>query len=284
MSSRKTNHYFGVGKSSGIVPADANLLGFIVVNEKLKRAKKDKIPFQYIERMPNWQKEATYEENNVIGRFEPMLSYSNSGNGTFDVVCIYVAEASYPLPLDQASEERQLKQQIKAYNKKNRINAINELLSGQSVGTTLDNFVREGTTEARKLVNKYLKNVYDPQPKPKSPWTIQYIESLVSKLKSLVFPQYDGTFAPPNKVLFNAGDLFIDYPVVVKSINVEHEGPFSIENMMPMTYKITLSCSTNYPLYQAISGSKVYSGTEGSAVFAQKKFSAMNSSILERDF
>jgi hypothetical protein len=284
MSSRKTQDYFGIGKGSGIVPANANLLGFIVVNERLRRRKLDKIPFQYLERMPNWQKEANYEENVTIGRFEPMLTYSNSTSGTFEIVCIYVAEASYPTPLEQGTLERQLKNQIKGYNKKNKLEAIEEIKNGKSVVNVVDDFLKEGTTEARKLIDKYLRDVYSPQAKPKSHWTAQYIDSLVVKLKSLVFPQYDGNFSPPNKVLFNAGDLFVDYPLVIKSINVEHEGPFRIDNMMPMTYKITMSCVTNYPLYQALSGSRIYSGVEGSAVFAQKKFSAMKSSILEEDF
>jgi hypothetical protein len=281
---KKTQDYFGLGKGSGIVPANANIFGFVIVNDRLRRKKNDKIPFQYVEKMPSWQKEASYEENVIMGRFEPIQTYSNSSSGQFEIVLIYVAEASRPKAVDQKTLERELKKDITSYNKKLSQQGIDDLSSGKKLDNLVQNFSRDSDAYARKKINNYFDTIYNPKAEPKTPWTVEYIESLILKLKSLVFPQYDGRFTPPNKVLFNAGDLFVDYPLIIKTITVDHDGPFQIKNMMPMTYKVTLSCVTNYPLYQAVSATRVYSGVEGNRIFAQKKFSTMNSGILTNDY
>ena len=50
-----------------------------------------KIPFQYIEKIPAWQKGATYNEDNVIGRFEPIPVYSHSNAQQIKLELIYHA-------------------------------------------------------------------------------------------------------------------------------------------------------------------------------------------------
>lgn len=67
-------------------------------NEKftLRRARGNlfepiRIPFQYIEKIPNWQKSASYSEDNVIGRYEPIPVYSHSNAQSIKVDLMYHA-------------------------------------------------------------------------------------------------------------------------------------------------------------------------------------------------
>ena len=53
-----------------------------------------KIPFQYMEKIPPWDKSANYaSEDAIIGRFEGMNVYSNSSSQDLSVNLIYHAEA-----------------------------------------------------------------------------------------------------------------------------------------------------------------------------------------------
>lgn len=52
-----------------------------------------RVPFQYIETIPDWKKSANYTEyNEIIGRFEPLNVYNNSGPQDFTIILHYQAE------------------------------------------------------------------------------------------------------------------------------------------------------------------------------------------------
>lgn len=52
-----------------------------------------KIPFQYIKEIPSWSKGATYSEENVMGRYEPLYMYSYSNGQSFKLDLIYHAQS-----------------------------------------------------------------------------------------------------------------------------------------------------------------------------------------------
>lgn len=102
-------------------------------------------------------------------------------------------------------------------------------------------------------------------------WTLKNIERFIFQLKSLTFPQYDGYYNPPIKMLFNIGNIYVDVPVVITSISVEEPGPFEIISMRGMMKKVTLEMRTSYPSWQAISAVQVWTADSGS-VFARQEF------------
>lgn len=54
-----------------------------------------KIPFQFMEKVPDFNKSANYQENgDIIGRFEPIDIYSNSGPQNISLEIMYSAEGS----------------------------------------------------------------------------------------------------------------------------------------------------------------------------------------------
>ena len=106
-------------------------------------------------------------------------------------------------------------------------------------------------------------------------WTLDAIERYAFQLKSLVFPQYDGGFSPPCKVLFNLGNMFVDVPLVVKSVTVEDQNPLDLATMRSMLKKITLECKTSYPSWQAISAVQVWTADSG-AVFGKQDFKKLS--------
>jgi len=59
-------------------------------------------------------------------------------------------------------------------------------------------------------------------------WNLPNIDRFILQLKSLVFPQYDGKFSPPVKMLLNIGSIYIDVPVVIKNITVEETAPYEL--------------------------------------------------------
>jgi hypothetical protein len=95
----------------------------------------------------------------------------------------------------------------------------------------------------------------------KSMWTIEQIARISAKIESLVYPQYDGKFSPPRYCLLNIGAIFIDFPIIITSVNVQHLPPYSTRDLTPMRRNITLECTSFYPLYQAIGSDSIINYT-----------------------
>ena len=192
-------------KTGKSIPANAEIWGLKILdwddsfaNRMSEYTTPDlKIPFQYLEQIPNWDKGANWSEvNDVVGRYEGMLIYANSNAQDINLSLTYHAE----------SERND---------------------SG---------------------VNTY--------------WTLENIEMITKRLQSLVYPQYDGRFAPPNKVLLNIGNIWRNVPLVIKQVNVEYQNSsgnaFDIKTGLPMLRKISVSCRTSYPMWQGIGSMSVY--------------------------
>jgi len=113
----------------------------------------------------------------------------------------------------------------------------------------------------------------------KSPWTIEQIARISAKFESLVYPQYDGKFSPPRYCLLNIGAIFIDFPVIVTSVNIQHLPPYSTRDLTPMRRSIAVECSSYHPLYQAIGSDSIinqaldYDFTTGRINFPRKVYS-----------
>jgi len=168
------------------------------------------IPFQYIEKIPDFNKGANYEElGDIIGRFEQLAQYSNSSAHSFSIELIYHAECS-----------------------------------------------NETDADATRMGND---------------WSIQFIDRIENQLKSLVLPQYDGYFSPPCKVLLNLGNVYVDYPLIVKNVSVSYEPPFDVITMESHIRKITLEVQTSYPAWQALHATQVWTADDG-AVFSRQEF------------
>jgi len=84
------------------IPPNAFMYGLVILDwdgsfkKRLRRFETNdiKIPFQYLENVPVWQKSANYNEiGDIMGRFEPVNVYSNSGGQDFTLTLIYNAEA-----------------------------------------------------------------------------------------------------------------------------------------------------------------------------------------------
>lgn len=102
-------------------------------------------------------------------------------------------------------------------------------------------------------------------------WTLEAVERFKVQLQSLVFPQYDGTYAPPIKVLLNLGNIYVDFPVVIKSISIEEPGPIEMFSFRGMMKKITVEMRSAYPQWQALSAVQIWSSNTG-AVFGRQDF------------
>lgn len=114
-------------------------------------------------------------------------------------------------------------------------------------------------------------------------WTVEQIERIVKKLEALTFPAYDDKFSPPDKVLLNIGSIYIDVPVVIKSVSLNYKPPYDIDTLQSRFIEATVDCKTAYPTYQAIGSSQIYlvatdrvAEDNGNSVYAFKKFSVLN--------
>lgn len=79
-------------------PMNAWKFGLIIQDRRLTGKayglRKNHIPFQYLGEggeLPQWTKSANYEETQIIGRFEPIKTYTNSGDNKFTLNLMYYA-------------------------------------------------------------------------------------------------------------------------------------------------------------------------------------------------
>lgn len=190
-----------------------------------------RIPFQYLtEGIPSLTKTANYDDTNIPGRFEGIPSYTYSNTVDFQLDLTYVAE-SRQYVTDNNSNKRSFE--------KNYIAQANGEITP---GAAFDNFIND---------------VYNNGSKKNNIWSLEYINSLIPLYESLVYPQYDEKFNPPNLCMLNIGAIFMDLPVLIKTVTVAHKPPFDIKTMMPRTIQITLDLRIAFPLYQAISSRSI---------------------------
>jgi hypothetical protein len=158
------------------------------------------IPFQYIDKVPNWAKGANYNDvGEIIGRFEPLTLYSSS--------------------------------------------------TAQDISLNL---------------------TYHAENRDSGGWSLEYIEQLTNRLKSLVYPSYDDKFSPPPPMLLNIGTVFYKIPVVIKNVTIENNTPYDYDGFKSHTRKITLEMRARYNLNRSISHIDVWRATNG-AIFAELK-------------
>ena len=282
--------YFGTGVSGlSTVPGDANLMGFVIIGGGSTRNRKaNHIPFQYIEKVPNWSKEAVYEDNQIPGRFETQSNYSHSNANNVDMQLLYYAEADDPYDEilgfePDTGNKKKLRQDLNVIQKDfvNIKNASQDFQGDPnlSLNSYVQGRLQLGSEAQKQRLNEFL----NPKPKPATHWTVQKIEFYIARLKSLLYPEYDGNYTPPRKVLLNIGETYWDFPVIIKSIGIEHESPFDIKRMTSRFFKVNLTLASSYPLYQAISASQIRTSmlSEGNKVFAQKSFSITNTLVRE---
>ena len=182
-----------------------------------------KIPFQYLtEGIPSLTKSANYDDTNIPGRFEGIPSYTYSNTTEFQLDLTYVAESK----------------------KRGALKSQKDSL--------IQNYTDQanGKIDKDKAMLNYYTDVYG---KKGNIWTLEYINTIVPLFESLVYPQYDEGYNPPNLCLLNIGSVFMDLPVLIKTVTVAHKPPFDIETMMPRTLQITLDLRVSFSLYQAIS-------------------------------
>lgn len=173
-----------------------------------------KIPFQFLEKIPDFMKTANYQEtSDVIGRFEGIDVYSNSASQDINLELTYASEGTLAL---------------------------------QSTDSSVQN-----TT-----------------------WTIEYIDILLGRLKSFVYPTYNQRFYPPMRALLNVGQNWKNVPVLVKSVKVEAMHPIDVFTGKPRNHKVFLDLKVSYPMWQTMDAGDIYTGVNNDqqSVFAYKEF------------
>lgn len=133
--------------------------------------------------------------------------------------------------------------------------------SAQELSLTL-NYYAESANDKRRNT-EYNNSI-------KNDWTMTLIERVKMQLQSITFPQYDGKFSPPVKVLLNIGNIFNEVPVVIKSVAIEEGPPYEIDTMRAMFKRITIEMRTSYPAWQTISAPKVWTADHG-GIFARQE-------------
>lgn len=190
-----------------------------------------RIPFQYLtEGPPSLTKTANYDDTNIPGRFEGIASYTYSNTVDFQLDLTYVAES----------------RQRKAEDKSN-------------MSSFEKNFIAQanGEISKEKAFGKFINDVYNDGSKKNNIWSLEYINSLIPLYESLVYPQYDDKYNPPNLCLLNMGSIFMDLPVLIKTVTVAHKPPYDIKTMMPRNFQVTVDLRISYSIYQAISSRSI---------------------------
>ena len=103
-----------------------------------------------------------------------------------------------------------------------------------------------------------------------TPWDAESILEYINRLKSLVFPQQDGEYSPPVKLVLNIGSIFINVPVIAKQVQVTPEAPYDTDTLMARTYKVQLNLRIAYPTWQGLGASTVYLAKDN-RVFAYRQ-------------
>ena len=132
-----------------------------------------------------------------------------------------------------------------------------------------------GSSAAQMLsigLNYYAESSSDKHPsaQTRNEWTMTVIERIKFQLQSLVFPQYDGKFSPPVKVLLNIGNIFVDIPVVITSLTIEEGPPYEMDTMRSMFKKVTIEMRTSYPAWQTLSAPRIWTANDG-GIFARQE-------------
>lgn len=104
----------------------------------------------------------------------------------------------------------------------------------------------------------------------RSHWTLENIELYTKRLQSLVYPQYDGRYGAPMKVILNIGNTFRNIPLVIKQVTVEHQAPYDTLTGLSRMRKITVSARISYPMYQGIGQMNVWTAYEYGATDLSK--------------
>jgi hypothetical protein len=188
-----------------------------------------RIPFQYItENLPTLTKTANYEDTNIPGRFEGIANYTYSNTTDIQLDLTYVAESKKANIVKKVSEGEKFQDETQRAQS-NPLGFIADKIKEKDVGKNKKNNI----------------------------WTLEYINSLIPLYESLTYPQYDERYNPPNLCLLNIGSVFMDVPILIKTVSVAHKQPYDTQTMMPRSFQITLDARVSYPLYQAISSREI---------------------------
>jgi len=135
-----------------------------------------------------------------------------------------------------------------------------------------------GALDSMTLTLNYIAEKATNNPNQKA-WSVSYVDQIEKRLQSLVFPQLDSYFSPPYKVLLNIGQMFVDFPCVIKAITIPRDvatGNFYWKTGNTYFKKITLELRSSYPAWQALSAKGIRTTREGNKVFARKEYKRVN--------
>jgi hypothetical protein len=209
------------GYIPGTVPQNAWNFGLVIQDRNIrgstKGLRRNAIPFQYLQEgtIPSFSKQANYDDILIPGRFEQIRSYQNSSANEITLNLVYVAEGT-----DDPSKSTKAPLEL----------SDNKFIASIQKSNFPQYYETNGLTF----------------------WTIEQIDRICAKIESLVFPQYDGSYAPPRFCLLNIGSVYIDFPVIIKQIDIQNAGPYTTRDVKPFRRNIAITASSYFPTYQAI--------------------------------